>query len=113
MDKAIYRMLDHILMALNDGHKVWGIFCDLEKAFDCVNHKVLLSKLEFCGISGLLHKLITPYLERRFQRIRLQSKYCNLNTFKLGWNFTRSPPRLHFRALAVFYLYQWSSSRTK
>jgi hypothetical protein len=106
-DKAICRLLDHILMALNDGHNVGGIFCDLEKAFDCVNHKILLSKLEFYGISGLMHKLITSYLERRFQRIRLQSKYYNLNTHSnRGDFFTWSPSRLHFRALAVFYLYQ-------
>jgi hypothetical protein len=32
-NKAIYRLLDHILMAVNDGHNVGGIFCDLEKAY--------------------------------------------------------------------------------
>jgi hypothetical protein len=39
----------------------------------------LLSKLEFYGISGSMHKLLLSYLEGRFQRIRLQSKHHNLN----------------------------------
>jgi hypothetical protein len=80
-DKATYRLLDQLILALNDGHNVGGIFCDLEKAFDCVNHKILLSKLEFYGISGPFHKLISSYLETRFQRIRLQPKHFNLSIY--------------------------------
>jgi hypothetical protein len=29
-----------------------GIFCDIEKPFDCVNHNILLAKLKFYGING-------------------------------------------------------------
>jgi len=39
-----------------------GIYCDLEKAFDCVNHNILLPKLELYGIVGKLNALIISYL---------------------------------------------------
>jgi hypothetical protein len=51
-DKAICKLTKEILKALNSKSLIGGIFCDLEKAFDCVNHKILLSKLEFYGVKG-------------------------------------------------------------
>jgi hypothetical protein len=60
-NNAIYRLFGRILTALNEGSNVGGIFCDLAKAFDCVNHKCLLFKLEFYGILGSILKLIASY----------------------------------------------------
>ena len=40
-DKAIYHLTNNILKALDDNQLVGGIFCDLTKAFDCVNHNIL------------------------------------------------------------------------
>jgi hypothetical protein len=40
---------------------VGGIFCDLHKEFDCVNYDILLSKMEFYGISDKASNLIKSY----------------------------------------------------
>jgi len=48
---------------------VGGIFCDLKKAFDCVNHGIVVDKLEFYGISGKFITLIYSYLRERYQKV--------------------------------------------
>jgi hypothetical protein len=76
-DKASYKLIDEILNALNNRMMVGGIFCDLQKAFDCVNHNILLTKLEFYGITGIAHKLIKSYPEGRHQRVVLNNISCS------------------------------------
>jgi hypothetical protein len=77
---ASYTLTQEILTALNNRIKVGGIFCDLHKAFDCVNHDILLSKMEFYGILGKANNLIKPYLQDRYQRVQIQIdsiNYCS------------------------------------
>jgi hypothetical protein len=64
-----YNLTKNILTALNNKLLVGGIFCDLHKAFDCINHYILLSKMEFYGISGKANNLIKFFLQGICQRI--------------------------------------------
>jgi len=82
---------------------VGGIFCDLQKAFNCVNHDILLTKLEFYGITGITYKLIKSYLQGRYQRVVLNnypSSTC------LNWaEITHSVPQGSILSPLLFLLY--------
>jgi hypothetical protein len=56
---ATYALLNIVLLSLDKQKNfVGGLFCDLQKAFDCFNHDILLAKLEFYGISVIANKLM-------------------------------------------------------
>jgi hypothetical protein len=52
---ATQTFIEAIQRALNNKLLVIGIFLDLTKAFDIINHKLLLAKLELYGLTGKIH----------------------------------------------------------
>jgi hypothetical protein len=72
-ENANFKFISGILNSLNKKMQVSGIFCDLEKAFDCVSHEVLLNKLKYYGIKDKQYNLYKSYLQNRKQRTTI----CN------------------------------------
>ena len=64
---AVNDSVVHITSELKEKKYVLGIFIDLSKAFDTIDHKNLLKKLDNCGIRGTTNKLIESYLSKREQ----------------------------------------------
>ena len=68
---ALLSITERIRELIDTGQYVCGVFVDLEKAFDTVNHKILCSKLDYYGIRGNVNNLIQSYLCNRKQYVSL------------------------------------------
>ena len=67
--QAASEVVDSLRNAIDSNINTCGIFADFMKAFDTVNHQILLKKLESYGIRGIPSKWSTSYLENRQQYV--------------------------------------------
>ena len=68
---AIISITEKIREALDKGKFACGVFVDLQKAFDTVNHEVLLNKLYQHGIRGNTYEWFKSYLTDRLQFVSI------------------------------------------
>jgi retron-type reverse transcriptase len=78
---AILDFITTIAEAVDQGEVAYGAFCNLSKAFDTLNHCVLLQKLEHHGIRGNALSWFKSYLSGRSQFVTWNGK--NSNTLPL------------------------------
>ena len=70
---AVLGLVDQIFQAFENNEFTTGIFIDLKKAFDTVDHQILLGKLEFYGIRGIPLTWIKSYLSNRQQFVDINN----------------------------------------
>ncbi|RVE47616.1 hypothetical protein evm_007713 [Chilo suppressalis] len=73
-----------ILEAWERSQNVLGVFCDLSKAFDCVDHHTLLLKLSHYGVKGTAVKLIQSYLSSRIQTVEVNGVRSSGSHVEMG-----------------------------
>ena len=77
-------MYDKISSAIDNKEYTVGIFIDLSKAFDIVDHDILLSKLEHYGIRGTALSWFENYLNNREQYVEFNGHRSELWRIKCG-----------------------------
>ena len=64
---ALIEIIEKIREALDKKHFTSGIFINLQKAFDTINHDILLDKLNFYGVKGISNMWFETFLKERYQ----------------------------------------------
>ena len=84
-ENALLKVKNEILMNMEDQHVTLLVLLDLSSAFDTVNHRVLLDRLQFdFGISGFALIWFESYLSNRTRRISIDGVLSNIFNLKFG-----------------------------
>ena len=82
--QALVEITDRIKSAIDRNELTCGIFIDLTKAFDTVDHSILLQKMHKYGIRGNIHNLFKSYLSNRQQYVKVNNAESNMKTVRCG-----------------------------
>lgn len=83
-EQAILEITDSLNTAIDNKQITCGIFLDFSKAFDPVNHNILLSKFYAYGIRGIPYNWFESYLHRHTQSIKIGDTRSSLDTIICG-----------------------------
>lgn len=75
------KIVEEITTAIDKDKYAIGVFIDLKKAFDTIDHSILISKLHTYGIRGVVLDWLTSYLKQQQQYVEfhgIKSEYKNI-----------------------------------
>ena len=81
---AVLKLSDYILQEMENGKYSVGVFMDLSKAFDTVDHDILLAKLHHYGVRGVPLNLFKSYLNERKQFVMVDGVRSNTQNITCG-----------------------------
>lgn len=81
---ATMNIVEDIVNATDNKKHTIGVFIDLKKAFDTVDHSILLSKLKLYGVRGIVLDWLSSYLNKRQQYVQYNNNKSNNMQIKCG-----------------------------
>ena len=81
---ALIDLYDKISLAIDNQEFAVGVFLDLSKAFDTINHEVLFDKLAYYGIRGLALEWVKSYFSNRSQFVQFNEHYSGSKNIRCG-----------------------------
>ena len=81
---ALVCILDFLQKEMDNGNFTYGVFIDLKKAFDTVDHEILLNKMSHYGIRGVCNDLFRSYLKDRKQFTCIDNELSREEFVKCG-----------------------------
>ena len=84
LNSAVLSIIDQVQLAIERHDYFCGIFLHFSKAFDTVNHQILLTKLDYYGIRGVVKDWFTSYFSNRSQFVSLGAINSNTQTVSCG-----------------------------
>ena len=81
---ALLELIEDISTSLDNKKVTVGVFIDLKKAFDTIDHGLLIRKLEHYGIRGKANDWLNSYLQGREQFVQVDEHRSNLLNITCG-----------------------------
>ena len=81
---ALIVIMENLVTALDSGDCAIGLFLDFQKAFDIIDHYILLDKLLSYGVRGIAHAWSNSYLSNRLQSVNYNGQESDFKLMKCG-----------------------------
>ena len=83
-EQCLIKMLETWRKAIDDKKYAGAILTDLSKAFDCLNHNLLIAKLHAYGFDDSSLNFVRSYLKERKQRTKVGQSYSTWKRVTMG-----------------------------
>lgn len=81
---AALELVDRITLEMDKMNTPISVFLDLSKAFDTLNHEILLEKLSYYGVKGVANNLMKSYLTERKQFVEIDDVKSDMLSLSTG-----------------------------